>query len=208
MPPSSTIDRKSLGEYHPNLHDCGVVDRPFTEIRPESWQRALQKGMRVEGNLSPGDHPRVNHRAFLEPVFVKVRLDLLGQDSSSRTGVQHFKGEIKHSYYHEVHGSPMFTVDFIGTIGIRELRVYDTEPEESEEVPTGLGRTQRTLDFGGGSGTSMEHTEDQIACNAISEATPATVNGKELSRTLPTTIAQVCHHRDQPARFWKIHFET
>ncbi len=33
--PPSAIERQSLGEYHPNLHDYGVGDCPFTEISPE-----------------------------------------------------------------------------------------------------------------------------------------------------------------------------
>ena len=108
--------------------------------------RSLQAGMPVEGNLSPGDHPKVDHRAFPHRVRVKVPLELLGQDSSMWVGLLHFSGEVQHRYYHEVHGNPMFTVDFGDTIGIRELRVCDTSVDNTPDHES-MGHTQRALDF-------------------------------------------------------------
>ena len=145
-PPPSSIERQCIGEYHPNLHDCGVEDCPFTEISPESRLRAAREGVLVEGNLSPGDHPKVDHRAFPTPVYVNAGLDVLGHDSSLWVGVQHFSGEVQHRYYHEVHGCPMFTVNFGGCIGVRELRVCDTSMGQAPD-PLSMGGTQRTLDF-------------------------------------------------------------
>ena len=86
-PPPSAAERQCIGEYHPNLHDCGVADCPFTEITPESRLRAAQLGLQVEGNLSPGDHPKVDHRAFPTPVYVNALVDVLGHDSSLFSGV-------------------------------------------------------------------------------------------------------------------------
>ena len=145
-PPPSTIERQCFGEYHPNLHDCGVADCPFTEISPESRLRAAREGVLVEGNLSPGDHPKVDHRAFPIPVYVNAGLDVLGHDSSLWVGVQHFSGEVQHRYYHEVHGCPMFTINFGGCIGVRELRVCDTSMGQAPD-PMSMGGTQRVLDF-------------------------------------------------------------
>lgn len=118
VPPPSSIERQCIGEYHPNLHDCGVADCPFTEISPESRLRVAREGLLVEGNLSPRDHPKVDHHAFLIPVYMNAGLDVLGHDSSLWVGVQHFSGEVQHKYYHEVHGCPMFTVNFGGCIGV------------------------------------------------------------------------------------------
>ena len=143
-PPPSSTERQCIGEYHPNLHDCGVADCPFTEISPESRLRAAQNGLVVKGNLSPGDHPKVDHRAFPIPVYVNAGLDVLGHDSSLWVGVQHFSGEVQHRYYHEVHGCPMFTVNFGGCIGVRELRVCDTSVGEAPELSSMRG-TQRVL---------------------------------------------------------------
>ena len=95
-PPPSAIERQCLGEYHPNLHDCGVGDCPFTKISPKSRMRAAEEVMQVEGNVSPWDHPKVDHQAFPHPVFVNARLDVLGQDSSLWVGVEHFTGEVQH----------------------------------------------------------------------------------------------------------------
>ena len=146
VPPPSSIERQCFGEYHPNLHDCGVADCPFTEISPESRLRAAQEGLLVEGNLSPGDHPKVDHRAFPIPVYVNAGLDVLGHDSSLWVGVQHFSGEVQHMYYHEVHGCPMFTINFGGCIRTRELRVCDTSMGEAPDALS-MGGTQRVLDF-------------------------------------------------------------
>ena len=163
-PPPSAIERQSLGEYHPNLHDCGVGDCPFTKISPESRIRAAQEGMQVEGNTSPGDHPKVDHRAFPHPVFVNARMDVLGQDSSLWVGVEHFTGEVQHRYYHEVHGCPMFTIDFGGSIGVRELRVCDTELGVASDISC-MGGTKRVLDFG----ILSEASPDETAAMGINE---------------------------------------
>ena len=105
-------------------------------------------------------------------MFVNARLDVLGQDSSLWVGVQHFSGEVQHRYYHEVHGCPMFTVDFGGCIGVQELWVCDTELGVVSDQLS-MGGTQRVLDFGTLSSTS----KDDIAApltdrNVASESDP------------------------------------
>lgn len=47
-------------------------------------------------------------------------------------------------YYHEVHGQSMFTVDFGGGIGRREVRVHETRLDTLRQFG---GKTQRTLQF-------------------------------------------------------------
>lgn len=53
-----------------------------------------------------------------------------------------------HIYYDEVHGEPMFGIDFGGGIGRREVKVHDTELDGRRQF--GLGSTQRTLQFESG----------------------------------------------------------
>jgi hypothetical protein len=88
----------------------------------------------------------VDHRAFPDLVQVKVRLSLLGFDRTLWGNLEHFTGEVQHRYYHEVTGQPMFTVNFGGSIGIKELCVSDTEP-----VP----HVQRSLHFSAAEGSDM-----------------------------------------------------
>jgi hypothetical protein len=57
---------------------------------------------------------------------VKVALTVLGIDCSHWGALEKFSGVVKNRYYQEVHGAPMFTVDFGGGIGRREVRVCDT----------------------------------------------------------------------------------
>jgi hypothetical protein len=151
-PPADIASRQSLGEHHPCLHNCGVNNCPFSLTSPASIARARSRGIQLHGTGSPTDHARVDHRAFPDLVQVKVRLSLLGFDRTLWGDLEHFTGKVQHRYYHEVTGQPMFSVNFGGSIGIRELRVTDTLP---------LAVVQRTLDFGAGegSGTATEvHT--------------------------------------------------
>jgi hypothetical protein len=65
----------------PWLHDCGEEICPFTE--PLAWlQREwLETGMPLPNStLSPGDHIRVDRRAFTKDVHVRVKLEILGFD--------------------------------------------------------------------------------------------------------------------------------
>jgi hypothetical protein len=45
-------------------------------------------------------------------------------------GLEYFRGIVVDRYYQPVTGSPMFTVDFGGSIGHREIRVMDTVVDE------------------------------------------------------------------------------
>jgi hypothetical protein len=36
-------------------------------------------------------------------------------------GLEYFPGEVKDRYYHAIHGAPFFSVNFGGSIGIREV---------------------------------------------------------------------------------------
>jgi hypothetical protein len=95
---------------HPLLRDCGKPGYPFLKVL-----------------YSPGKSLPVDDHAFLDPVHMKVSLSLLGFDASLWGDLQHFSGEFRDRYYHAVHGAPFFSVDFKGSIGIREVRVQDTE---------------------------------------------------------------------------------
>jgi hypothetical protein len=43
-----------------------------------------------------------------------------------------FLGVVTNRYYHEINGGPMFSVDFGGEIGTREVRVDDSEVDSSQ----------------------------------------------------------------------------
>jgi hypothetical protein len=146
-PPTDTASRQSLGEHHPSRHYCGVLDCPFALSSPASIARASSQGVPLQRTGTPTDHARVDHRAFPAPVYVQVRLSLLGFDHTLWGDLEHFTGQVEHRYYHEVTGQPMFSVNFGGSIGVRELRVSDTEP---------VSAVRRTLHFdvGKGSGTT------------------------------------------------------
>jgi hypothetical protein len=102
--------------------------------------------------LSPGDHVRVDRRAFVHDVHVKVMLDLLGYDRGMWGGLEHFSSHVVDRYYQEVTGFPMFTVDFGGSIGKREVKVCDTIGDAAK---TFGGSAQRSLDFGSPSQTEL-----------------------------------------------------
>ena len=95
--------------------------------------------------MSPPDRIMVGTRAFQGEVQVLVKLDVLGLDSTMWGDLQHFRGLVVDRYYQEVHGQPMFTVDFGGSVGLREVLVTDTELDRGA---TGChGSTVRVLDF-------------------------------------------------------------
>lgn len=102
--PADTASRQSLGMHHPNLHNCGVNDCPFSLSSPSLIARARAQGMLLQRTGSPTDHARVDHRAFPDLVQVKVRLSLLGFDRTLWGDLEHFTGEVQHRYYHEVTG--------------------------------------------------------------------------------------------------------
>jgi hypothetical protein len=138
--------RQSLGEYLPWLHNCGEQACPFTEPAPHMRRLSLETGQPLPNSqLSPGDHVRVDYRAFVDEVHVKVSLDLLGYDRGMWGGLQYFTGAIVDCYYHDVTSFPIFTINFRGSIGKREVKVADTVADPTRAVGDA---TQRSLDFG------------------------------------------------------------
>jgi hypothetical protein len=137
--------RQSVGEYLPWLHNCGEETCPFTEPPMHRYQMSLETGLPLPNSeLSPGDHIRVDKRAFTRDVFVKVKLVLLGYDPDLWGDLECFSGVVVDRYYQEVSGSPMFSVDFGGSIGHREVRVMDTVLDNKHGQG---GSAQRALDF-------------------------------------------------------------
>ena len=91
--------------------------------------QSLQIGQPLPNSLlSTGDHICVGKKVFLQPVYVKIRLDLLGYDSGLWEGLEHFSGQIMDRYY------PMFTVQFGGSIGLREVKVCDSILDSSKDL--------------------------------------------------------------------------
>lgn len=78
---------------------------------------------------------------YSHEVWVRVRLETLGVDSSIWGDIDTFRGIILDRYYHEVHGMPMYTIDFGGGIGHREVLVSTATLDLSpQSLP--LGATQ------------------------------------------------------------------
>lgn len=152
-PVPDTLSRQSIGGYFPWQHDCGEKNCPFAEGSSSARRRAVEQGLDFETTVSPGQHVRVDHRAFQQPQHVLVKLATLGLDSSLWGEIEHFRGLVRHRYYHEVTGAPMYTVDFDGGIGFRELRVCDTTRDHSIDSP---GSARRVLDFGAGTERTSE----------------------------------------------------
>lgn len=150
------ISRQTIQEHHLQMHDSGEKDCRFSEQPPSRRHSALDHGLPFETMFSPRDHVRVDHRAFLGIQHVRVALSVLGFDSSLWGNLSHFRGAVLHRYYHEVHGAPMYTVDFGGSIGICKLRVCDTVADLENED---LVATQRVLDFGEGGSCSTAGVE-------------------------------------------------
>jgi hypothetical protein len=139
--------RQAVGEYLPWLHNCGEETCPFTEPPAHLYRMSLEIGQPLPNSeLSPGDHIRVDKRAFQRDVFVKVKLVLLGYDPRLWGDLEFFSGLVVDRYYQEVSGTPMFSVDFGGSIGHREVRVMDSVVEERHGNE---GSAQRSLDFTG-----------------------------------------------------------
>jgi hypothetical protein len=141
--------RQSIGKYLPWLHNCGEDACPFTE--PPAYMRrlSLETGQPLPNSqLSPGDHVRVDRRAFVQEVHVKVNLDVLGYDRGMWGGLEYFSGHVVDRYYHDITGFPMFSVDFGGSIGKREVKVCETVDDSTKAVG---GGAQRSLDFGSSS---------------------------------------------------------
>ena len=61
-----------------------------------------------------------------------------------------FLGEVRDWYYHAVHGAPFYSIDFKGSIGIREVKVQDIEVDYEKKFSS----TQCMLHFGEPSDTS------------------------------------------------------
>lgn len=64
----------------------------------EERQHALQSGNPPDCVLSPGDHVRVDHRAFTRPVHVLVKLVVLGIDASLWDDLEKFNGTVVDRY--------------------------------------------------------------------------------------------------------------
>lgn len=60
-------------------------------------------------------------------------------------GLEYFSSTVVDCYYHDVTGFPMFTVNFGGSIGKREMKVSDTIADPAKIF---VGTTQPSLDFG------------------------------------------------------------
>jgi hypothetical protein len=145
---------QAIGEYLPWLHNCGEDTCPFTE--PPAWlqEELLETGMPLPNScLSPGDHIRVDKKAFTEDIHVKVKLEVLGFDRGLWGDLDSFTGLVVDRYYQEVTGAPMFTVDFRGSIGKREVKVCDSVVDETKRFGSG---PQRALDFGSPSNSQVE----------------------------------------------------
>lgn len=146
--------RQALGDYLPWLHDCGEVTCPFTEPSSTMYEESLTTGTPLPNStLSPGNKIRVDKRAFTDDVYVKVPLDVLGYDRGLWGDLECFGGVVVERYYQEVTGSPMFGVDFGGSIGRREVNVCDSLLDNSKGLG---GSTQRVLDFGDTGGSNGE----------------------------------------------------
>jgi len=106
---------------------------------------AMMAGYPSGIGLSPSnDHIRVDVRAFPREQWVLVKLEVLGFDPGLWDGVAQISGQVLQRYYHEVHGQPMFSLDFGGTIGKREVLVLECVPDDCRQA-TGV---TRVLDFG------------------------------------------------------------
>jgi hypothetical protein len=69
-------------------------------------------------------------------------------------GLEEFAGLVVDRYYQLVSGSPIFTVDFGGSIGRHEVKVCNTQLDSEKQ----FGQVQRVLDFGEPSSTETAAT--------------------------------------------------
>lgn len=109
-----------------------------------------------------------------------VCLGTLEIDSTLWKDLYTLSGEVRHWYYHEVHGMP---IDFGGNIGGREVRVCDYIADNSRN---GAGSTQPTLNFGEGI--------HRMRCSVewrLQTATVITLIGKEHSKTAKNCRCQI-----------------
>jgi hypothetical protein len=85
--------RQSIGKFLPWLHDCGEKTCPFTKPPYDVRRQSLERGMPLPNfDLSPGNHIRVDKRAFTHPMTVRVRLEQLGYDSGLWGGARRVCG--------------------------------------------------------------------------------------------------------------------
>lgn len=87
---------QAVGEYLPWLHNYGEDTCPFTE--PPTWlqEESLETRMPLPNScLSPGDHIRVDKRAFTEDVHFKVKLKVLGFDRGLWRDLDSFTGLVE-----------------------------------------------------------------------------------------------------------------
>lgn len=121
------MSRQSIGEFCSWLHNCGEPWCPFGESTSALREQLRNQGLAYEPAIGRTlSEVPVDNRAFPEPVYVQVKLDLLGYDPNNWGGLEYFSGEITHRFYHAVTGHPCFEVDFGGCIGVREVLVANT----------------------------------------------------------------------------------
>lgn len=125
--PTKVMSRQSIGEFCSWLHNCGEPWCPFGESTSALREQLRNQGLAYEPAIGRTlSEVPVDNRAFPEPVYVQVKLDLLGYDPNNWGGLEYFSGEITHRFYHAVTGHPCFEVDFGGCIGVREVLVANT----------------------------------------------------------------------------------
>lgn len=165
MPPNVHI-RQSVGEYLAWMHHCGIEDCPFTEGPEDNGLPLTDGGSRPRLGLSPGEHIRVDNRAFPEKMHVYVSLETLGYNRADWGDLEKFSGRVIGHYYHPTTGEPHFKVDFSGGIGVHDVSVRQTELNLSL-----LGRdsTQRALNFGSDGTEAVEHVVTDTSDEDLSE---------------------------------------
>jgi hypothetical protein len=92
---------------------------------------------------------------------MKVKLEVLGFDRGMWGNLEHFSGLVVDCYYQEVTRAPMFSVQFGGSVGTREVRVCKTAVDEAKLSALGA---QRTLNF----------VSSSSGCESCATATTAT----------------------------------
>lgn len=82
--PAKVVSRQSTGEYCSWLHNCGEPWCPFGEIASSVVDELRNEGLAYEPGVGRTlSEAPVDHRAFLEPVYVQVGLELLGYDPTN-----------------------------------------------------------------------------------------------------------------------------
>lgn len=118
---------QSIGEYCRWLHNCGEPLPPFRESTSSLVEQLRTEGLAYAlGVGRTFSEVPVDHRAFLEPVYVQVKFEVLEYDPTEWGDLQYFSRVITHHFYHAMTRYPCYEVDFRGSIGIREVFVANT----------------------------------------------------------------------------------